>query len=87
MERVHREITESTAGRHASMSRSSSTHSDNWDVVSRAASSTLVPTLNTLASAEQIQTTAQQTRSVSFERHLAGISAEIDVSANSEAVL
>ena len=87
MERVHREITESTAGRHVSMSRSSSTHSDNWDVVSRAVSSTLVPTLNTLASAEQIQTTAQQTRSVSFERHLAGISAEIDVSANSEAVL
>ena len=61
-------ITESTAGRHASMSRSSSTYSDNWDVVSRAASSTLVPTLNALASAEQIQTAAQQTHSVSFER-------------------
>ena len=89
IERVHREITESTtSGRHASMSRSSSsTHSDNWDVVSRAASSTLVPTLHTLASTEQIQTIAGQTRSVSFERHLTGISTEVNVSANSETVL
>ena len=87
MERVHREITESTAGRHASMSGSSSTHSDNWDVVSRAASSTLVPMVNTLTSTEQIQTTAQQTHTVSFEEHLAGISAEINVSAKSQAVL
>lgn len=50
------------------------------------AESALVPTLSTLVSTEQIRTTAQQTPSVSFERQLAGISAEVNVSTNSEAV-
>ena len=51
-------------------SRSSSENGDNWHVVSRSASSTLVPTIHTLASAEQIQTSSEQTRTVSFQRNL-----------------